>query len=158
MWRDPYLRMLNKLYKAGINNPVDITDYKNKIVKVNPNYPSRTAKLESEILLKRMQDNGHISYEFKDNPAGNRRILADISPLGHDFMEQKKARKGQLSVGWFAICISIITVIVTGYYTYKSNDLGTRITNLERKISTLQQSLSNSNNQSHQYTKKKYSR
>ncbi|WP_143166998.1 hypothetical protein [Mucilaginibacter sp. OK098] len=150
--------MLNKLYKEGINNPVDITDYKSQIAKLNPNYRKRDAKQRGEILLKRMQENGHISYYLKDDDNGQRRVLAEILPFGHDFMEQKKSRVGSLSVGRFAVAVTIISVLLTAYFTYKSNNLEKRITELEQKVNTLQQSISNLNNLPSQYKKKKDNR
>jgi len=155
MWRDPYLRMLNKLYNAGVNRPVDVTEYMYKIVKINPNFPKRTIKDEGQILLKRIQENQHISFYFKENEKGEKRVLAEIQPFGHDFMEQKKTNKGSRSLGRAAIIMSIISIIVTGYFTYKSNDVETRITEVERKVLFLQQSVSNQNIPTLRYNKKK---
>jgi hypothetical protein len=147
MRSDPYFKILNRLYKAGLHSPLDISDYSLSVSKTNSNFPNRTIIDQRNILLKRMEESGHIKFHFKENTLGQKRLLAEITKYGHDYIAKKKSQLTSKSLGRAALIISIISILISSYFSYKSNDEAARITELEKKLTILQQARINQNNQ-----------
>jgi hypothetical protein len=88
-----------------------------------------------------MEANQHISLTWKDTN-NIRTLYADITQTGYEFILKEITAKSSKSLGRWALGISIVSFLATGYFSYQSNTTENRLSNLEQQISQLKQSKS----------------